>query len=349
METRVISIVILNLGAFVRRPRYLCESFARPYFYQYRIFVMQALWMLGATFLFSLMGVCVKLASETYSTAEIVTWRGALGVVGMFLLMRWQSGSLRSSMLKGHVWRGIFGVVSLWLWFYSISKLPLSLSVTLSYMSSIWVAVILFAQSWWRHRGEDVVHLPPHLVASILLGFVGVVMLLRPTIRVDQIPDAMVALCSGFVAALAYLQVRQMGVAGEPEYRVVFYFSLVCAVMGVLGQLFEFNVLSESQTLAHQGGHLFDVKGLALLLGVGVFATVAQLAMTRAYRLGNALVAANLQYVGIVFTSALDVLIWDLNLSWISWLGIAVILCSGMIASSFNSQPGLGNQAELEP
>ncbi len=317
---------------------------------------MQALWMLGATFLFSLMGVCVKLASEMYSTAEIVTWRGAIGVVGVYFLMRWQGGSLRTSMVRGHVWRGFFGVLSLWLWFYSISKLPLSLSVTLSYMSSIWVAVILFVQSWWRHRGEDVVHLPANLVLSILLGFVGVVMLLRPTIRVDQIPDSIVALCSGFVAALAYLQVRQMGVAGEPEYRVVFYFSLVCALMGVVGQLFQFNVLSASQALAHQTHQLLNVKGLVLLLGVGMFATTAQLAMTRAYRLGNPLVAANLQYVGIVFTSALDVWIWNLNLSWISWLGIAVILCSGMIASSFNTQARtqtptktrLGNQAELE-
>ncbi|MFZ6800611.1 DMT family transporter [Undibacterium sp. Di24W] len=304
---------------------------------------MQALWMLVATFLFSLMGVCVKLASETYSTAEIVTYRGAIGVIGIYFIMRWQNGTLRSTMVTGHIWRGIFGVLSLWLWFYSISKLPLSLSVTLSYMSSIWVAVILFVTSWWKNRGKDVVHLPPNLVMSILLGFVGVVMLLRPTIRVEQLPDSLIALCSGFVAALAYIQVRQMGVAGEPEYRVVFYFSLVCTVMGILGQFLHFNALSETQLAAHVNHHLFDPRGIALLLGVGILAMIAQLAMTRSYRLGNPLVAANLQYVGIVFTSTLDLWIWKVNLSWISWLGIAVILSSGMIASSFNSKPNVSN------
>jgi S-adenosylmethionine uptake transporter len=243
-------------------------------------------------------------------------------------------------MVKDHIWRGIFGVTSLWLWFYSISKLPLSLAVTLSYMSSIWVAVILFATSWWKNRGKDVVHLPPHLVWSILLGFVGVVMLLRPTIRVDQLPDSLIALCSGFIAALAYIQVRQMGVAGEPEYRVVFYFSLVCTVMGLLGQFWHVNSFSESQLAAHVNEQLLNPKGIALLLGVGIFAMIAQLAMTRSYRLGNPLVAANLQYVGIVFTSALDLWIWNVNLSWVSWLGIAVILSSGMIASSFNRNSG---------
>jgi S-adenosylmethionine uptake transporter len=299
---------------------------------------MQALWMLLATFLFSLMGVCVKLASETYSTAEIVTIRGAIGMLGLLILVQWQGGTLRTNLLISHAWRGLFGVVSLWLWFYSISKLPLSLAVTLSYMSSIWVAVILFFMAWWEHRGKQQPHMAPSLVCSILLGFLGVVLLLRPTIHADQLLDSMIALVSGFIAALAYIQVRQMGVRGEPEYRVVFYFSSVCVAAGILGQVLQVNVFSLNQANAHLGGHLFELKGMLLLLAVGVTATVAQLAMTRAYRLGNPLVAANLQYVGIVFSSALDVLIWNVSLSWISWIGIAVILSSGMIASSFNSK-----------
>lgn len=299
---------------------------------------MQALWMLAATFLFSVMGVFVKLASTTYTTSEIVSVRGGVGVVVLLALVFWQKGTLKTSMVKGHVWRGIFGVTSLWLWFYSIAHLPLSLSITLSYMSSIWVAVIMFVTSWWKNRGKQVVHLPPSLAAAIVLGFIGVIMLLQPTITPEQIPDSVVALCSGFIAALAYLQVRQMGVAGEPEYRVVFYFSAVSALMGVLGQIGQFDRFSVSQATAHQAHTLFDLNGVLLLIGVGLFATIAQIFMTRAYRLGNPLVAANLQYVGIVFTTAFDIWIWKLSLSWISWLGIAVILASGMIASNFNSQ-----------
>ncbi|MBY0572233.1 MAG: DMT family transporter [Undibacterium sp.] len=294
---------------------------------------MQALWMLGATFLFSLMGVCVKLASETYSTAEIVTYRGLIGVVGMFLLLKWQKGSLKTPWIAGHAWRGLFGTVSLWMWFYSMSKLPLSLAVTLSYMSSIWVAVILFIMSFWQSRGKHTVHLSPKLLISILMGFVGVVLLLRPTIRPDQFGDSMIALCAGFIAALAYIQVRQMGVRGEPEYRVVFYFSAVCALAGALGQ-----ILHSNQLVTQHGGSLVEARGLLLLLGVGITATVAQLAMTRAYRLGNPLVAANLQYVGIVFSSTLDIWIWHVSLSWISWIGMVVILASGMLASSYSSK-----------
>ncbi|HCN90097.1 MAG TPA: EamA family transporter, partial [Oxalobacteraceae bacterium] len=64
--------------------------------------------------------------------------------------------------------------------------------------------------------------------------------------------------------------------------------------------------------------------GLALLLAIGLSATAAQMAMTRAYRLGKTLVTANLQYTGIVFSSGWGILIWGDSLSWIGWLGIVV-------------------------
>lgn len=63
---------------------------------------------------------------------------------------------------------------------------------------------------------------------------------------------------------------------------------------------------------------------------------VAQVAMTRAYRLGNTLVTANLQYTGILFSSAWEVLIWGDVLNWSAWLGIAVILASGFAATYYN-------------
>ena len=47
-------------------------------------------------------------------------------------------------------------------------------------------------------------------------------------------PGGVVALISGFLSALAYLQVRKLGQLGEPEYRVVFYFSLGGSVAGLV-------------------------------------------------------------------------------------------------------------------
>lgn len=292
---------------------------------------MQSLWMLVASFLFSIMGVCVKLASDYYPTAEIVAFRGLIGMAMILVLVKLQGGSLRTRMPFHHLWRGFIGVIALWMWFYAITKLPLAMAVTLNYMSPVWMAIILFAGAWLHGKKR----VEAGLAIAILLGFTGVVLLLRPSIHADQMLGGMIGLGSGILSALAYIQVRQMGLMGEPEYRVVFYFSTTCFVAGMLG-VTATEGMSAAQNMSDWHHH--GIKSFLLLLAIGLTAASAQIAMTRAYRLGNPLVVANLQYVGIVFSSAWDVLLWHDVLKWQSWLGIAIILASGLIATFYNSK-----------
>jgi S-adenosylmethionine uptake transporter len=91
---------------------------------------MQSLWMLFASFTFAAMGVCVKLASEIYTTSEIVLCRGVIGVSVLFCMIRIQGGSFKTTMPLAHLWRGFIGVISLWLWFYAIANLPLATACT---------------------------------------------------------------------------------------------------------------------------------------------------------------------------------------------------------------------------
>lgn len=290
---------------------------------------MQSLWMLFASFLFSIMGVCVKLASNHYSTAEIVMYRGMVGVGFMFSFIRLRRGMFRTAFPLQHLWRGAVGVASLWLWFYAIGKLPLAPAMTLNYMSPVWLALILFAGGWLRGRTR----FEWGLAVAVTASFIGVTMLLRPSFQADQLQPSIIALMSGMLSALAYLQVRRLGQLGEPEYRVVFYFSIMGLVAGVLGSLFN-PMFSGVPTV----WHAHTPQGVALLLGVGVSATVAQIAMTRAYRLGKTLVVANLQYTGIVFSSLWGILFWRDALGWLSWAGIGIILISGSAATFYNTR-----------
>ena len=63
-----------------------------------------------------------------------------------------------------------------------------------------------------------------------------------------------------------------------------------------------------------------------------MFGTVAQLAMTRAYRTGKTLVVAALSYSTIVFSTLFMVAFWDDRLSFLGWAGIVVIVASGLLA-----------------
>ena len=286
---------------------------------------MQSLWMLFASFCFSLMAVAVKLASSYYATAEIVMYRGLVGCIGLFLLVQWQGGSLATKLPMQHVWRGVVGVISLWLWFHAIAKLPLATAMTLNYTSPIWLAAILFGTAWWR--GER--RFEWGLATAILCSTLGVTLVLRPSFHADQWLAGLIGFSSSILAALAYLEVRRLGRMGEPEYRIVFYFSIANVVAGWAGSM-----LNPGSTLLHA----HSLKGGLLLLAVGVCATAAQMAMTRAYRLGNTLITANLQYTGIIFSSIWGVVLWGDYLGWQSWCGMAIILASGSIATYYNSR-----------
>ena len=289
---------------------------------------MASLYMLFAAFAFSLMGACVKLASASYSISEIVMYRGLIGVLMLFALVRHQNGTLRTTVPRAHLWRGLVGVVSLWLWFYGIAQLPLATAVTLNYMAPIWMAAFLFCAGWWQAKN----HVAWPLVGAILLSFVGVILVLQPALESRQWLGAATTLVSGMVSAAAYLQVRRLGQLGEPEYRVVFYFALMNLVTGLIG------VASTAGDASVVTWHALDAHGFALLLVMGVAATLAQMAMTRAYAIGNTLVVANLQYTGIIFSSVWGMLLWGDRFDWHVWLGMAVILGSGLAVTYYNTR-----------
>lgn len=299
---------------------------------------MQSLWMLVASFLFSIMGVCVKLSAEYYSTAEIVLCRGLVGIIVILSLIAVKGGTLKTPFPRDHLIRGALGVISLWLWFYSFSLLPVATATTLNYMSSIWIAVMLFSAAWWQGKNR----FEWGLAGTVVLSFIGVALLMHPSISNDEILGGLIALLSGFLSALVYLQVRKLGLLGEPEYRVVFYFSFTGFIAGVLGCI---------ATGRIPFWHSHSFYGVVLIVAIGITATLAQMAMTRAYRLGNTLVTANLQYTGIVFASLWGLVIWGDAMGLRSWTGILIILLSGMVSTFYNqrSQSAARNRSAGNP
>ncbi len=276
---------------------------------------MQSLWMVVASFLFACMGVCVKLAAETFSAPEIVFYRSAVSLLLMFSLMRLRGTGFATPHLRYQMFRGASGFVSLLMYFYAIAMLPLATAVTLNYTSPIFLALYFATFAGMRLRAG--------MIAALAIGFVGVVVVLQPTLSSEQLAGGLIALGSGIISGLAYFNVRELGARGEPEARTVFYFSLfatLCSAVWML--LHEF--------------HPVDLRGGLLLFGVGTFATLAQLCMTRAYKRGKPIVAASLAYTAIVFASLFGIVLWDEVLPAGAWTGIALIVASGIAASRFS-------------
>ncbi|WP_169727053.1 DMT family transporter [Roseateles aquatilis] len=274
--------------------------------------------MVLATLLFATMGVCVKLASAYYGAGEIVMYRGLVGTLFLFAMARTRGLTLKTTVPAMHFWRSLSGVIALSLWFFAISKLPLATAMTLNYMSSVWMALFLIGGAVLMGAAR----VDPRLVVTVLLGFLGVGLVLQPAMQDQQVWHALAGLASGMLSAMAYLQVTSLGRVGEPEYRIVFYFSMGGVVAGAVTTI-----------ASHGGWHAHTWTGAALLLAVGVLATGAQLMMTRAYGTGKPLVNASLQYLGIVFSALYGVLIFGDRLGLASWGGIVLIVAAGLGAT----------------
>lgn len=267
--------------------------------------------MLVAGFFFAIMSTLVKVGAQKFSTPELVFYRSFFGLVSICVLAYFRQWPLASPLLGKQLWRAFLGFVSLLLFFYAISALPLATAVTLNYTSPLFMAMLL---PFVLHEGPR-----KPLILAIVLGFIGVALLLKPSLHIDELIAGGLGLLSGLLAGIVYINVTQLGRAGEPDWRTVFYFSLVCTIGGSLWML-----LHHFSKLA--------LQDLPLLLGIGVSSTIAQLTMTRAYRTGSPLVVGSLAYSTVLLASLFGILFWGETLSPDRWLAVALIILSGIIS-----------------
>ena len=285
---------------------------------------MQASWMILASLFFATMSVCIKFASGHFHTFELVFYRGLIGMVIMASLCRAQGVSIRTPVPLMHVWRSIIGVMSLSAWFYAIAHLPLATAMTLNYMSGVWVAAFLVGGTLVMGRLQDASRQGP-VVLTVLSGFAGVIMILRPTIEQNQLFSGVIGLLSGLGAALAYMQVAALGRMGEPESRTVFYFSIGTTLVGGTAMLFT-------------GASDWVWPQVLWLLPIGLLAALGQLCMTKAYTRGATMLVANLQYSGIVFAALYGLLLFGDVIPLIGWAGMALIIASGIAATALRKR-----------
>ncbi|MDF8365848.1 DMT family transporter [Achromobacter anxifer] len=273
---------------------------------------MQALWMLLASAMFAIMGSFVKLGTEHgASLPQVVLFRGLPSVVLLLIWARAGRQSIIPVSWKLHLWRNLSGVTSMWLGFFAIAHLPLATATSLNYTAPLFIACWMLG---WGGAQRD-----PVRITAVALGFLGVIAVLRPSINDDQWLAALLGMTAGAMSAIAMMQIRQLGRVGEPEWRTVLFFSVAVCVSSLAGLLFE------------GWGHA-DWTGYLSLLGVGVTGLFGQLAMTRAFGLGSALLTAALQYSTIIFAALLGMGFWGEQLDALAWAGMGLIIFAGLLS-----------------
>ena len=258
------------------------------------------------------MGTFVKLGGENFSSTELVFYRSSISLIFIIMMMQWNKVTYTSHYLKLHLTRSLIGFISLLLFFYAINRLPLSTAISLNYTSPIFLGLLMpiilnrKIKKW--------------LFLAVTIGFVGVFFILKPTFENQNYFAGLIGLFSGFGAAMAYLFVTQLGQLKEPSLRTIFYFTLISTICS--GVMLLFNDVNS-----------IYYKDILILLCLGISATIAQIAITKAYRVGNTLGNAGLSYLTIIFSTIIGVSWFDEFIDWQSAIGILLIIISGIFAS----------------
>ena len=280
-------------------------------------------YMLIASFTFAIMGAFAKLASQNMSSLEVVFFRNIAGVliVGYAVLKKPMKHVGGKPYLL--LFRGSMGFVALLAFFYNIAHISLGDAMTYSKTSPIFTAI--FA---WLFLDE---RLTPKGWGAVFIGFIGIVFITQPS-GIGFSKYDILGIFSGIGAALAYTSIRELKKFYDTR-------AIVLSFMGVgtLGPvlLFFISPYVHSSEFDFIFGKFIMPEGIVWIyvLGMGIFATISQVLMTKAYGETKAGIVGAVSYTNILFAVLVGVMLGDALPNLTTTIGIILIVLAGIMVA----------------
>lgn len=257
----------------------------------------------------AIMGACVKLVPSYIGMGAVLFFPYTVALMLClpsicYLGMK----SLKTKNIAGHVIRDVAGILTFGLFFLSLTSISLTNAIVLRSTTPFWIPLILFV---WK-RGC----IAAPLWMSITLGFIGVILIVKPGTSGYFNLGTIYALGSGFFMAISALAMRRLS-ATEPAQRTMFYYCLIAALTS-----FPFVHLQTAE---------FTLKVWCLLISIGVLMYSIQYTLTAAFRFAKASVLAPMSYAAIVFSAILDWLFWGRIPDYYDLAGVFLVVFSGLL------------------
>jgi drug/metabolite transporter (DMT)-like permease len=265
--------------------------------------------MLGAVGAFSLMDAVMKTLSASYPPMQVAALRGlsALPLVWVYVMWRKETHTLLAIRWPLHLFRGVLGVLMLWLFALGIKLLALTEAYTIFFISPLLITLLSIPL-----LKEKV---PPMHWLAIAVGFIGVLVAMRPDgdsfLSLGALAVLGSALCYAFSIVAARVLTRT-----DSSVHLVFWATLM---MGVGA-----GVLAAPHWVSVATDHWGLIAALALTGFLG------QLAITEAFRHGQASTIAPFEYTALAWGMALDWLLWHTAPDHYTLLGSAIVIGSGV-------------------
>ncbi|SFB18528.1 Permease of the drug/metabolite transporter (DMT) superfamily [Poseidonocella pacifica] len=273
---------------------------------------------LTAVSMFLVMAALIKATSDVVPPGEAVFFRSAGTLPIILVWLAWRGDlktGLKTARPMGHIWRGVIGTSAMACNFAALGLLPLPEVTALGYLAPI--LTVLFAVALLGERVRV------FRLSMVLLGLVGVVIILWPRLtllRAGLLDTAallgiVLVLASACFRGLAHVHIRKL-TATEETSAIVFWFSITATLLSLLTLPF--------------GWRIPGMEAMLMLIGAGLIGGVAQIALTSAYRYGNASLLAPFDYASILLATAVGYIFFDETPT--SWMiaGSCVVMAAGL-------------------
>ncbi len=270
-------------------------------------------YMLASVFVFAVINALVKWEAARYPLGEVVFFRSGFSLLPCLALLAgggnpWRR--LRTRRLKQNIGLGILQFVSMMLIFAAFGMMPLADAIAITFSTPLFLTLLSIPL-----LGERV---GPHRWAAVLVGFAGVLLMIRAGGGLGgglASTGALLALANAALGALGAIALRRMTLT-EPSLILVTYPALVTTVLSVA-------LLPFGWTTPGWGDGL-------LLAGIGLGSGIGQFWATQAFRFAPAAVAAPFGYLTMIWSMGLGYLFWGDVPTAMLIAGAAVVAASGL-------------------
>lgn len=265
--------------------------------------------MLIAVGAFSLMDAVLKTLAGSYPAVQVAALRGlaAMPLVGAYVLWRREAGLLLRIRWKLHLLRGVIGIVMLTLFSFALRELGLAEAYTIFFIAPLLITILSIPVL--RERVA-----PIHWLA-IAVGMAGVLIALRPDGEAFFSWGALAVLAAAACYAVSAIAGRVLS-RTDASVTLVFWTTLSLS----LGA----GVLALPNWVAIDATHGW------ILVALAVTGFVGQLAITEAFRHGQASAVAPFEYTALAWGIALDWSLWRIVPDRYTLIGGAIIIASGL-------------------
>ena len=259
--------------------------------------------------MFALAGMGIKMAGESLPSIHVLFWRNVLSLA---ILMPWVLWHWPRSLRPAHTglmaMRGVALVAALICYYHAVSVLPLAEAVLLNFSAPIFVPVLGYVL--FRFALDRVA------AAAVLIGFAGVVLILKPGTDLFQ-PVALIGLASGVLGGLSAVAIWRMPTEENP-IRIAVYFAMIGILITVGPVLVE--------------PRLPPAETWPALIMLGVFSTAAHVLFAKGCLIAPTDRVGTLVYTSVVFAALFGWLFWGERLDWLMAGGAVLIVGAGVIA-----------------